>query len=336
MALKPRLTVILPATLGPTATRAALEAWSRLRSGESLQVLATVPGRFMPADPEALNLAPWVRFVDIGSTNPQEARSIAAREILGEYVFFAEDHCLPDEGWAEAMLRDIADGWDVINAAFRPGNRGSLGSLGAFLLGYGEWMVPIAAGRIRISCGHNMCVRTDLLKRLCADDFGRLEYGIPLAWKIRASGARIHLCSEACMRHFDSTTWRKCAAEFTHVGLACGVWRTAHWPRLARWAYPLALPAIAALHFKRAIAQYLRAGRECGIPCEALLASACWALIWATSEAAGCFGTGRQAADWIARAEIKPASLAMVEVSDAWEKRTGFRDLQRNRSAVRG
>lgn len=335
MALKPRLTVILPAMLGPTATRAALEAWSRLRSGERLQVLATVPGHFMPADSASLGLASWIRLVNTGSATLDQARSIAAKEIAGEYVFFAEDHCLPDEDWAEAMLREIDGGWDVINATFRPGNRGNAGSLGAFLIGYGEWMVPIAAGRITISCAHNLCIRTSLLKRLCADNFDQLEAGIPLARKIRDIGARIYLSSEACMRHFDSNSWQSCAREFMHLGLACGVWRTASWPRLARWLYPLALPAIAALHFRRAVVQYLRAGRGCGLPLRTLFAAACWALIWAGSEVVGCFGTRRQAADWIAQAEIKPPSQAMVEACDAWEKRTGFWDLRRRSSAAR-
>lgn len=337
MALKPSLTIILPAMLGPTATRAALEAWSKLRSGERLQVLATVPARFMPADAASLGLAPWIRLVNTGSATLYEARSIAAKEILGEYVFFAEDHCLPDEEWAESMLREIDGGWDVINAAFRPGNRGNAGSLGAFLIGYGEWMIPIASGKIAVSCAHNMCIRTSLLKRLCADSFDQLEAGIPLARRIREMGARIYLSSDACMRHFDSNSWRSCAREFTHLGLACGVWRTAHWPRLARWLYPLAIPAIAALHFRRAAVQYRRAGRECGLPLSALFAAACWALIWASSEAVGCFGTRRQAADWIAQAEIKPPSLAMVEDCDAWEKRTGFRDrLRKNNTARTG
>jgi len=116
-----------------------------------------------------------------------------------ETVMLAEDHCLPDPDWAEAILNRIAEGWDGIGCALRPGNRTTCWARGAFLIGYGEWFMPAAAGPTRVLCGLNGTIRTKLLREVGPELAEEFLTGAFLVSRLRRQGYHFFMENRARM-----------------------------------------------------------------------------------------------------------------------------------------
>jgi hypothetical protein len=318
MAGNPTLTVLLPAMLGAETVVPAIDAWRAQSALGRLEVLVLLPGQACDAGELPAALGGPVAPVWVGDASLHEARAIGVAGARGDYVFFAEDHCLPDADWAAAMLSRLDEGWDVITPSFRPGSR-TLWGLGSFLLAYGEWMPPVRSGPLSIVCGANQCIRTALLRAAGDALPADLQFGAFLARKLVRQQRRCVLAGEAQMRHFDNTCGSQSLREMLYVGMAFGAFRSELWAWPARAAYSLAWPVLACLHGKRAVVQYLRAGRAQGIPVTVFLAVACQTLAWASGESIGVWIGRRRAIPFLVIAEVKPVTRSAVAESDALE-----------------
>jgi hypothetical protein len=310
--MRPALSVVLPAMEGYRSVAAALQSWEAQTCRDRLEILVLCPGAEAPA-------APGHTIVPIGSANLHEARAIGVQRASADYVTFAEDHCLPDPDWAEAILQRIEEGWDAITPALRPGDVSCWGQA-SFLAGYAEWMMPVAGGPTQVVSGSNLTVRVSLLRALGAELARELLVGAFLAARLRAQGARLYLEDRARMRHFNPPGWSTEMALFAGVGLGFGSVRARRWPFAARLAYPLAAPAIAFLHWRRAHLNYRRAGRASGIRPAALAAALALCCAWGLGEAAGAWMPCGRAARYLWREEIKPVSPEDAARSDARER----------------
>jgi hypothetical protein len=230
----------------------------------------------------------------------------------------AEDHCLPDPHWAEAILRRIEEGWDAVGPALRPGNRTTCWSEGSFLLGYGEWMMPVAGGPASVVCGWNGTIRTELLRQQGAQLGEELLVGAFFVRRLREQGCRFYLESRATMRHFDPPGGAYELFLLLLVGLGFGAIRTKSWSLPVRLLYPLGMPAVAFLHWKRAYRHYWRAGRS--VRPTAPAAAALLAVAWAVGEGLGAWLGVRRISPFLWRTEIKPVSRDDVARSAAQEE----------------
>jgi glycosyltransferase involved in cell wall biosynthesis len=316
--MKPKLSIVLPAMLGYRTVRAALDSWEAQTCAEPLEILILCPDHLGPSAAQAL--PPGQRFIPIGSADLHEARAIGIQHASADYVMLAEDHCLPDPAWAQAILHRLAEGWDAVGSALRPGNRTSCWTESSFLIGYGEWMMPVTGGPTAILCGWNGTIRTQLLRQLGSELAGELLMGAFLVRRLHRQGHRFYLEDRAQMRHFDPPGWFFETWQFVIVGLGFGAMRTRRWSLPARLLYPLAAPAIAFLHWKRAFVHYRRAGPGSGVRPAALPAALLLAAAWGLGEAAGAWlGTARVAPhSW--RTEVKPVSREDVAGSTAQEQ----------------
>jgi hypothetical protein len=231
----------------------------------------------------------------------------------------AEDHCLPDQEWTAAILGRIDEGWDVVGPALRAGDRTTIWAKGSFLIGYGEWMEPVESGPAPILCGWNVVVRAELLRQFGSELEELLILGAFLIRRLAERGHRFYLDNRARMRHFDPPSAARQTALIFLVGMGFGALRTRHWPAAARFAYPLAGPLAGVMHWKRALAQFQRAGSVSGLGVGALLGSVVLALFWGMGEAAGAILGVRRVAPHLWRTEVKPVSAATVAASDAAE-----------------
>ena len=317
--MNPRLSVILPAKLGYDTVLAALDAWNAQTARADLEVLILCPEHLGPTAAQAALLQPSQIVVMTGSADLHDMRVQGIREASGEYVVLAEDHCLPDPDYAAAILTRLEEGWDGVGPALRPGNRATSWSEGSFLIGYGEWMEPVTQGPTDILCGWNGTVRTTLLRDLADELSGLMRVGAFAISRIRQQGGRFYLENRARMRHFDPP-------DFTHelyllfvVGLGFGAMRTREWSTAARLLYPLAVPAIAFLHWNRAFTHFRRAGTAAGLRFTALAAAAVLAGAWAVGEAIGAVVGIDRVTPLLWVTEVKPITREQLALSDTLE-----------------
>ena len=317
--MKPRLSIVLPAMKGYDTVLAALEAWEAQRCRDDFEILVLCPDQLGPSEAQTAALPPRVIIVPIGNADLHQARAAGIEKASGEYVTLAEDHCLPDPDWAEAILQRIAEGWDAVGPALRAGNCTTWWSEGSFLLGYSEWMAPVAGGPTSVLCGWNGTIRTELLRQFGSELATRLLVGALLVRKLHERGYRFYLEPRARMRHFDPPGWAHEMLLFVLVGLGFGAMRTRQWSLPARLAYPLAAPAVAFLHWKRAFRNYRRAGPGCGLRPVAQAAAILLAAAWGLGEAAGALLGIARVSPHLWRTEVKPVSREDVARSTAAE-----------------
>jgi hypothetical protein len=319
--VKPRLSILLPAKLGYDSVLAALDAWNAQTARAELEILILCPEDSGPTATQLTGLEPGQIVVPTGAADLHEMRAIGIRRASAEFVVLAEDHCLPDPGYAKAIIERLEEGWDGVGAALRPGTHATSWSDASFLIGYGEWMEPIASGPTDILCGWNGTLRTKLLCDRADELPGLLRLGAFATSRIGWEGARFYLESRARMRHFDPPGCVRELYLLTIVGMGFGAMRTRAWPLPARWLYPFAGPAIAFLHWKRAYRHYRRAGTRAGLRLDALAAAAVLAVAWAAGEAIGAVLGIDRVTPYLWVTEVKPVTRRHVAESDAREGR---------------
>lgn len=318
--MKPKLSVLFPAMRGYERALPALAAWEAQTCRDRLEILVLCPDRLGPTPAQAQALPAGQVIVPVGTADLHEARAMGIQKASGDFVMLAEDHCLPDPDWSRAILSRLEEGWDAVGPVLRPGNRGSCWPEGSFLIGYGEWMMPAAGGPTHILCGWNATIRTELLRRLGSELAGELLLGAFLVRRLREEGHRFYLEDRARMRHFDPYGFAYQSWLLLLVGLGFGAKRTRKWSWAARLLYPLAAPAVAFLHWKRAFVHYRRAGEACGLRPAALAAALVLATAWGLGEAIGAWLGVARVSPYLWRTEVKPVSLEDVARSDAREQ----------------
>lgn len=318
--MKPTLSIVLPAMGGYATVLAALDSWEAQTCRDRLEILILCPDRQRPTAAQAAALSPGQVLVSVGSADLHEARAIGIEQASSDYVMVAEDHCLPDPDCARAILDRLEDGWDAVGPVLRAGNRSSCWTEGSFLIGYGEWMMPVTGGPTRVLCGWNGTIRTDLLRRWGPELAGELLLGAFLVRRLQRQGHRFFLEDRARMRHFDPPGWAREISLLAIVGMGFGAARTRRWSLAARLLYPLAAPAIAFLHWRRAFIQYRRAGAASGMRPSALAAALVLASAWGLGEAAGALMGTTRVAPHMWRTEVKPVSREDVARSTAQEQ----------------
>ena len=297
----PRLTVLLPALGGVQTVATALERWQAQASTHDIELIVLCPDGGDGVD--------GARVVDTDGLLLHEARARGIHASTTEYVFVAEDHCLPDDGWAEAMVARLDERWDAIGSRLAAGDTSDARSQAAFLLGYGEWMAPLETGPTRVLPGHNVVLRRRILLDL-GDELGELlVVGAFLIRRVRP-GRRFLVVAEAGMTHYDVTSWRRQLVVFNTVGRSFGALRTRRWPFPVRLAYAAAFPLVAVAHWRRALAQYRRGGRANGMRPTCLAPAALFAGLWALGEAVGALLGPQRVAPGAWRSETKPVTAS--------------------------
>lgn len=310
-----RLTIVLPALHGLRTVSAALARWEQQPRRDELELVVVCP------EGAAATCDGGLRLVDSTGLLLHQARARGIREAGGQHVFLAEDHCVPEDGWSDAILARLDEGWDAIGCSLRPGDTtGGARSQATFLLGYGEWMPPIESGPVRALPGHNVVLPRRSLVGL-ADELDALLIVSTFLVRRVARPERSLLEARATMRHFDVSTLRGELAVFATVGRSYGAMRMRGRSTIHRALFAALFPAVAAAHWRRAARQYRRAGRANGMRPACLGAAALFAGVWALGEAAGALaGIDRVAvAAW--RSEVKPVVGARLGEQKAYDER---------------
>lgn len=308
MAVTPQLSVVLHAPGGHASVAPVIEAWQGQTAAERLELIVVTPTDGSPAPA-------GVRVIAVGRSAMHESRATGIRAATGELVMLGEDHCLPDPDVAERFIARAAEGWDVIGPAIRCADPRTLVARASVAIGYSQWMSPREGAATTVP-GHNSVIRRSLLTGLGADLEEELRGSAFLATRLVRAGARGFVDPAIGMRHFDPPSWPYELKLFGCVGLGFGALRTRRWPLAARMLYPLAAPAVVARHFLRTHRELRRLPdyppTRFGV---ALLA-----LAWGLCEGPGALLGPARTAQAVELTEVKPATYADVERSNAYER----------------
>jgi hypothetical protein len=303
--VNPRVTVVLPAMLGYGTVRAALDSWERQMRRDAIEILVLDP------DAAASDGGDWRRQpirLPIGSMLLHEARAYGVRQARAPFVVIAEDHCLPEPDWVERLLPLLDGGWMALGPALVPGNRETRCAEASFLLGYGQWMMPVASGSAEALPGHNTVVRRETLVEMGPALEAELMIGSFLMQRLRQEGGTMTLNRDMRMRHFDLPEWVPSLKIFWNVGLGFGARRSHRWSLPRRALYAALAPAIAAAHWRRAFRHFRRAGRAAGLSPATLLAAVPLAAAWGCGEAWGALAGLEWAKYRMWLSEVKPVT----------------------------
>ena len=173
------------------------------------------------------------------------ARALAVHLARAPIVAFLEDHCTPQAGWAEAVVRAFDAGpWAAVGYAFVNANPETYVSRGCMMADYGLWAAPHPDMELRLLPGNNVAYRREILlaygdrlPALLSPDFVMHE-------RLRLDGHRLFLAGSAIAAHQNPVDVRfLLTANHAYCRLlASQRAQSRSWSAARRWAYALAVP----------------------------------------------------------------------------------------------
>lgn len=218
---------------------------------ERIELVVVTPrdGGFEPGPETALLGACQTVEVDsIDDINTCRATGFAAAS--APVVFVAETHCLPEEGWLDAVLEAHGRGAVYVGPRLQSLNPGSAISRANFAEHYGEFSGELPAGPTERVAGNNATVDRGALLAL-GDELGEMLRDFAGLQERLAEGGPIWLEPAARVRHINMSTWRGWLEECWAGGRAGAASRSRRWSRSRRVAYALAWPLIAVVESLR-------------------------------------------------------------------------------------
>lgn len=233
-------------------TLAALAAQS---AGRAIEIVFVAP---VAADLriDAGDLAAFgsTQVVEIGPmTSTSAARAAGVHAARAPLVAFAEDHCFPMDGWADALIEAHRSPWAGVGPVVRNANPETATSWANLLLEYGPWLDPIPAGEYDHIPGHNSSYKRDVLLT-CGDALPEiLEAESILQWHLRGLGHcfAIEPAARTCHENFS-----KLGASFPlrfHGGRLFAASRAREWSGVRRALYTCAAPLIPVVRLLRTL-----------------------------------------------------------------------------------
>lgn len=174
-----------------------------------------------------------------------DALATGVRHATAPVVALIEDHCFPEPGWAEALVRRHAEGYAVVGSEISNANPESSLSWCSFLLTHGAWSRPARSGVVDTVAGDNTSYRRDVLLGVGEEMGTLLASGTILHWQLREVGEQVFLESEAKAAHVTPSRLRSYVGSRFHSGRTfAGLWAR-RWPWRRRLYFAAMSPLIA-------------------------------------------------------------------------------------------
>lgn len=281
----PALSVVIVAYHGVAPLRRLMDALASQTIRERLELVFVTAGngRLRPDAGDLACFARW-RIVELDAVAPTpRARAAGAGAAGAPLVVFAEDHCFPAAGWAEALVLAHQGPWAAVGPAIGVANPQRYSAWANALLQYGPWMQPAAGREVDDLPGHNSSYKRDLLAAYGDDLVPLLTAETMLHRDLRRRGHRLWLDPAARADHVFVTRPGPFVVENYHVGRQFAASRTRAWRRAQRLAFAAATPLIPLVRLGR----ILRRIRELGWTGRLLPGVLPWLALGLTVSAAG-------------------------------------------------
>ena len=256
------LSVVLVAGTGPSGIARTMQHLRAQTARHRLEVLIVAESS-AGFDLAALGGGEFAacRIVEVGPIT--ERGAAAARGMLAAtspIVGLIEDHSYPEPEWAEALLRAHSGTWTGVGPAVYNANPESVGSWVNYILSYGGFAPPQAAGERDLLPWHNSAYKRDVLLPF-ADRLGALlEWEGALQAELRARGHTLYLEPAARTHHSNvSAVWSTVGLN-TQRGRILGAQRAARerWPAWRRMVQAAAFPLFPLLQLRHVLPQMQR------------------------------------------------------------------------------
>jgi glycosyltransferase involved in cell wall biosynthesis len=260
--------VVVPTRDRPRPLARCLDALERERVGLTvLEVLVVDDGSIeRSAVAEAVAAHPDVRLLRLEEPRcAGTARNYGTLATVGELVLFTDDDCIPEPGWAAALVGRLQAGADVVAGPTLNGRAGSALAEASQAVA-NAFLASGRGGSPAFAPTSNIGVRTDLARRLAFDErYGGAGEDRDWFERVLDGGHTIAFAPEARVQHFQELGLRR----FWRRHLMYG--RSAYWYRRAHRGGRLEAPSF----YVRLVGEGFRAGVRVGLAvCLAQLATA--------------------------------------------------------------
>jgi len=251
----PAMSVILPTPSDFASIAATVRHLRRQTIASRLELVIVVMGGSDFVLDEAAGRGFWgTQVTHAGMRSHGEASAAGVRAARGHLVVFAEDHCFPDPGWAEALLEAYeSDQIAAVGPVFRNANPSTLVSWCDFVIGYGPWIDPNTTGDQLFLPGHNSSYRRDVLLELGSRMEDLLEAETVLHMELRDRGRRLVVQPRARSAHTNFGRFDVWLPVMFHCGRVFAATRATRWGWGRRALYAVAFPLIPCVRFVRAL-----------------------------------------------------------------------------------
>lgn len=194
-----------------------------------------------------------------------DARAAAVRAASAPVIVFAEDHCFPMDGWAEALVQAHHAPHTAVGPVVSNANPTNLVSWADLLMGYGPWLAPGRSGEKGHLPGHNCSYKVEALLAYGDSLAALMEAETALQWRLRSSGATLYQESRAGVAHTNFDSWRTWIPVIFHAGRVFAATRSLDWSPARRAAFSAATPLVPFVRLWRHLRQGVAAGWSAGM-----------------------------------------------------------------------
>jgi hypothetical protein len=260
----PELSVVLITPDTFATIRRTVRCLARQNVHDRIELVVIAPrDAAIEIDDELRSAFAAVRIVPMASLIPTgPARAAGIRNARAPVVAFAEEHCFPAPGWAEALLRAHREPWTVVGPAIRNANPDTKVSWSDLLIGYGPWLAPTHRREVEFLPGHNSSYKRAALLEYgdALDDL--MEAETVLQWDLRRKGHRFLLEPAAQASHTNFSLWSSWIPVMFYNGRAFADVRSARWSFSRRLVFCAGAPLIPLVRLTRIVGNVRRTGRS--------------------------------------------------------------------------
>jgi hypothetical protein len=242
----PEMSIILVSPDTAFTIRKTIYFLRRQNVRDQLELVIVAPDRRnIVLDDDTMRDFALVTVVSSGPLKSvSEARAIGVRASHAPIVVFTEEHCFPEAGWAEMLLRSHLHPWAVVGPAVRNANPKSRTSRANVVIEYGAWLDPVPSGMVSHLPGHNSAYKRRILDTYEPRLHEWLDAETVLHWDLIANGHYLYLDASAKIRLWNfSKLTASIALRFYHGRLFASS-RHRKWSISRRFAYFFSGPLI--------------------------------------------------------------------------------------------
>jgi len=210
----PLLSVVIATPGSFDVIRHTISCLARQTVRGSLELVIVAPSRAQlilneTPLPAALTEFARVQVVEVGTIHSiGRANAAGIRHATAPLIALAEDHCFPDQQWAEHLIEAHRGPWAAVGPAVRNANPKSAVSWADLFIGYGPWLSPTIPREVDFLPGHNTSYKRALLLAYGKELESMMEAETLLHWDLRKNGHRLFIDPSVQVAHMNFSLWR--------------------------------------------------------------------------------------------------------------------------------